>query len=68
MMYGSSPFTYGKTEQSAPKFAVNQTVPTPQGPGRVRASRFNGSGWEYGVEIVGLTKGGSVWFMESSLR
>jgi hypothetical protein len=66
MIYGSSPFTYGK-QQVQPKFFVNQTVPTPQGPGRVRASRFNGSGWEYGVEIVGVTKGSSIWFTESSL-
>lgn len=67
MIYGSSPFTYGKPQLQQPKYAVNQVVATPHGSGRVRASRFNGSGWEYGVEIVGITKGGSIWFTESSL-
>jgi hypothetical protein len=66
MIYGASPFTYGKP-QSKPKYTVNQTVVTPQGTGRVRATRFNGSGWEYGIEIIGLTRGGSIWYMESAL-
>ena len=67
MIYGTAAFSYKPALRSIPKFDVSQLVKTPHGPGRIQARRFNGSDWEYGLEIVGITKGGSVWFTESNL-
>jgi hypothetical protein len=68
MMYGYSPFTYGaSTPAPKPMYSVGNRVKSAGGEVVIKDRRLNGNGWEYGVEMPGLTKGALIWYREASL-